>query len=305
MDRWLIERINDLWASPALDPLMIGLTTIGLAALPLVALLCWRQRLGRAMLTGLAISLLATLILQWIGERPRPDDVRLVLAQPAFFAYPSGHAALAACAAMLMLLSSRRRALGWAMVALAAGIAYSRVYLGHHYPSDVFGGAVMGAAIGAACHGIMARPRRDWRWLLWPQVAIVIVITQMAYMGQLPGNLLSWPYSDKVLHFALFGAVVFWLDLWLSPRRLLRIPLSIVIPLTLAIAEELAQHFSPHRTADITDLACDLAGMLVFYLLSRRFRSRLIGQDPVEDPLPETSGDRATKPALGAERCPA
>ncbi len=283
---------------------MIGLTTLGLAVVPVVALLCWQQRLGRAMLAGLIVSLLVSLLLQWIGERPRPEGVRLILAQPDFFAYPSGHAALASCSAVLLLLS-RRRALGWAMVALALGIAYSRVYLGHHYPSDVFGGSVLGAAIGAACHGLLVRPQRDWRWLLWPQVAIVVIITQIAYMGLLPGTLLAWPYSDKVLHFTLFGAVVFWLDLWLSPRKVLSIPISIAIPLSLAMIEEMAQHLSPLRTADITDLACDLAGMLVFYALSRRFRSRLSSASPSDDAMSETLGDRASEAGLGTGGCPA
>jgi len=37
---------------------------------------------------------------------------------------------------------------GWVVLPLAGGVAYSRVYLGVHYPSDVLVGAVWGIAIG-------------------------------------------------------------------------------------------------------------------------------------------------------------
>jgi hypothetical protein len=263
--------------SPTLDALMIGLTVIGLAALPAIAIVVCRdeRRVRLALVSGIVISLAIVLGVQWVGARPRPSGVRLILAQPGFFAYPSGHVAIVVCTAVIMRLASRRRRLAWVSAVVAGAIAYSRAYLGHHHPSDVLGGAIVGAAIGAACYGLVILPRPDWRWLLWPQVALVVVITQMAYLGLLPTHLLSWPYADKLFHFVLFGAVVFWLDPWLSPKQICRIPLSIAVVLVLAMAEEFAQHASPRRSADIADLVCDVAGMLAFYWLSRRLRGRL------------------------------
>jgi VanZ family protein len=112
----------------------------------------------------------------------------------------------------------------------------------------------------------------NWRWMLWPQIALIFIATQMAYLNILPRNLLSWPWADKVLHFLLFGALVFWLNVWLNGRvvKLWRwqLPLAVLIPLICAIAEEGAQSFSPYRTVDIVDLACDAAGMFFFWRLS-------------------------------------
>mgnify|MGYP006064962959 CR=1 FL=1 len=72
------------------------------------------------------------------------------------------------------------------------------------------------------------------------------------------------------MHFLLFGAVTFFAELWLADRRVLKIlPVSIALPALLAGIEEGLQHFSPHRTMDIGDLICDLAGMTLAYLLAR------------------------------------
>jgi undecaprenyl-diphosphatase len=65
---------------------------------------------------------------------------------PRTYSFPSGHAAStfgAAFAVSRMWPSGR--ALWWIIAVL---IGYSRIYLGHHYPLDVFGGALVG--IGTA-----------------------------------------------------------------------------------------------------------------------------------------------------------
>lgn len=279
MDLQILEFFNQTLAHPVLDWVMMGLTTVGLALLPFIGagLLFsarWR-RTGAAALVAMGVSLLLVLGFQFLSQRPRPESVRLVLAAPNFPAFPSGHTALAFAFATVLTLATRRWMVGAAAVLLACLIAISRVYLGHHYPSDVLAGAVLGSAIGAAGYGVVGRSPADWRWLLWPQLALVVVITQIAYLGFLPLYLLRWPMSDKVLHFLLFGAVVFWLNLWLNGRAVQAgqwaVPLALVVPLSVAILEEGAQSFSPLRTADVTDLVSDVAGMLFFLALSTRF----------------------------------
>ncbi len=86
---------------------------------------------------------------QAIG-RDRPpvrfvDPVPLI-ATPHSHSFPSGHATTAFAAATVLGAAFPR--LRWALLALAAAIAWSRVVVGVHYPLDVLGGAALGIAIG-------------------------------------------------------------------------------------------------------------------------------------------------------------
>jgi membrane-associated phospholipid phosphatase len=70
---------------------------------------------------------------------------------------PSGHAATSAAGAVV--LSALAPRVAPALVLLALGIAFSRVYVGVHYPADV----VLGLAIGAASGLLGLRLRRPLR----------------------------------------------------------------------------------------------------------------------------------------------
>ncbi|GIK43638.1 MAG: hypothetical protein BroJett011_74710 [Chloroflexota bacterium] len=277
MDLTLLTFFNRTLAHPLLDVFMLIVTYGGLALLPglgVVLLFGQHRRAGLTILVAIAASLALTFTFQYLSLRPRPEGVRLLFPTPNFPSYPSGHAAVAFAVALVLALFWRRWR-GWGLNLAGAGlIALSRVYLGYHYPSDIFAGAVLGAGAGAASYGLLLSPTPGrLRWLLWPQVAVVMTITQMAYLDLLPWGLLEWPLADKVLHFVLFGLVVFWLNLWLEGsalrwgRRLL--PLAVLLPLFIATSEEIAQSWSPLRTADWLDWLSDLAGMLFFWWLSR------------------------------------
>ena len=86
---------------------------------------------------------------------PEPEALVRVPHQAAF---PSGHAATAfACATVIAWAAPRLRIPAFV---LAAGIAWSRVYVGVHWPLDVLGGAVLGAAVGA----VLVFLARRWRF---------------------------------------------------------------------------------------------------------------------------------------------
>lgn len=290
MDRFVLELVNQRWINPLLDWVMIGLTTVGIVALPLFGYAIWKRgrhersrQTGFTILWALAGSALLTLLFYYLAMRPRPDvlwpgEIRLLLPTPPFPAFPSGHAAAAFATATVLIMGLRRWWVSVLAIIGALAISYSRIYLGHHYPSDLFAGAVFGVAVGAAAYGLLLIEGRFYervRWLLWPQIAFVIVMTQMAYLDILPKTLLRWPYSDKVIHALFFGAVVFWLTMWWPERRVQvgrwALPLAIVVPIGLALMEEGYQVYSPLRTGDLVDLSADLVGMAGFWWLSRRF----------------------------------
>jgi membrane-associated phospholipid phosphatase len=293
MDRALLLLLNRGLAHGRLDDLMVLLSTATLVVLPGLALFFLARpgsrRQALVALAALTTTLALTLLVQLAVARPRPVDVRLVLPVPGAYAYPSGHAALACCGAVLAGLICRSWRVALGCLGLAALVALSRVYLGHHHPSDLLGGALLGGAVGALFFGLGQAPGRRLRWLLWPHLALVAVVTQLAYLGLLPGWDLGLPFADKALHFALLGTLALLLHLWLDGRRFslgrLRLPLAPVIVAGGAALEELAQALSPLRSADPLDLLCDLGGILVLGWLGEL----LLRQSGPQAPLSPTT----------------
>ncbi|MEU6082811.1 phosphatase PAP2 family protein [Streptomyces sp. NPDC047108] len=94
--------------------------------------------------------------------------VRRLAQQPITTSFPSGHSASAAAFAVGAALESRRW--GAVLAPVAASVAFSRIYTGVHYPSDVVAGAALGAGAALAVRGLVptrrqlpppARPRAD------------------------------------------------------------------------------------------------------------------------------------------------
>ena len=122
---------------------------------------------------ALSVSVLATqaavTIAKGLISRPRPEAEGAAV-DAAGFSFPSAHSASAvALYVMLALIAGhalRRRVGGvaWlAAVSLVLAIGLSRVYLGAHYPTDVFAGWLLGASVvigsWALCARLPAPPR--------------------------------------------------------------------------------------------------------------------------------------------------
>lgn len=152
------------------DSVMLALTRFGegeslFAVLALAAIaMVWRRRQREALfLTAVgAGTLLLNAGLKLAFARARPDAAALYLIHtPRSFSFPSGHA-LGTTAVIFGLIVVARaagvRGVWFALMSALAtmvvlGVSMSRVYFGVHFPSDVIGGMLAGAAWVSATAG--------------------------------------------------------------------------------------------------------------------------------------------------------
>ncbi|MGV9210669.1 phosphatase PAP2 family protein [Micromonospora sp. RB23] len=96
-------------------------------------------------------------------DRPCRTVGRAIIAgacpPPGDYSFPSNHATLAGALAVTTLLLSRR--LGLIALPLAALAAFSRVFVGVHYPHDVAAGLLLGALAALVATPLLARPTAE------------------------------------------------------------------------------------------------------------------------------------------------
>lgn len=120
-----------------------------------VALIIFGKRTGRIA----AILIIPTIVLsdyissaliKNLVERVRPcfavENVRLIVGTTGGFSFPSSHAVNNFAMAALFSYHYPRARIS--LFVFAFLVAFSRIYLGLHYPSDMLGGAVIGMGIG-------------------------------------------------------------------------------------------------------------------------------------------------------------
>ncbi len=93
---------------------------------------------------------LSSQFLKHLFERVRPcialEDVRLLVGKKSSFSFPSSHAVNNfAIATFFSILYKQYR---WILFTIAFLVAFSRPYIGVHYPSDIFVGALLGIGVG-------------------------------------------------------------------------------------------------------------------------------------------------------------
>lgn len=109
------------------------------------------SRYGLYMLVALGLcALVNNVIFKPVFDRDRPCDVHnnipLLIKRPFGSSFPSGHSATSfACAVTLVHMDVR---LGLIALFIAFAIAFSRLYLFVHYPSDIIFGILSGTALG-------------------------------------------------------------------------------------------------------------------------------------------------------------
>jgi undecaprenyl-diphosphatase len=172
LDAGIFHLINRTLENPLFDLLMPALSTKQYLILPVLVAMCFLAlRGGRREWLLLLVGVAAVTVgdqgsnlLKALFHRTRPchtlPDVHLLAGCTRSFSLPSNHATnMFAIAAVGWLMLRRWR---WALPVLAAGVAYSRIYLGVHYPSDVILGAIWGVIAGWGCTRMAAHALPGW-----------------------------------------------------------------------------------------------------------------------------------------------
>ena len=158
IDKWLFYIINGQWTNSLFDSFFPFITLQKNWTILYVVLSLWLLwkggKRGRIAIILLAITIIfadqfSSNLLKNVVERLRPCNdiitVRLLVNCGPGFSFPSSHAVNSFAAAFI--LSRFYSENKYIFYTIAALIAYSRVYVGVHYPFDIIAGAIIGIII--------------------------------------------------------------------------------------------------------------------------------------------------------------
>ncbi|MCQ2478533.1 MAG: phosphatase PAP2 family protein [Clostridia bacterium] len=156
----ILDKIQDIFACSFLDFVMPKITFLG-EAVSVIAFALVLVRIKKARRTGICAGLalligviIVNLIIKNAVERPRPCDLNtafnLLIKRSYDSSFPSGHSL--ACFELTSVLMIKNKKIGIPVLILSVIIAFSRMYLYLHFPSDVLIGAFLGIIFGfTAC----------------------------------------------------------------------------------------------------------------------------------------------------------
>jgi len=158
LDVSLFRFLNSSLSNSIFDFLMPFITDLNKQRLVLVfvaLILLWMLILGKRHVRIAAVLLIITIVfsdqlcssvIKYWFERPRPchslHNVHLLVSCGSGYSFPSSHAVNNFAGALILAFFFPRNK--WWFFGFAAIVAFSRVFVGAHYPSDIIGGAVIG-----------------------------------------------------------------------------------------------------------------------------------------------------------------
>lgn len=159
LDGTILLLIQEHVRCPALSTFLIPLTNFGEAGvlwILLSLLLLTRRRTRKtgwmALLAMLVCYLFNDEVVKEIIQRPRPfqalSQLSPLIQRPNSYSFPSGHACSSFAAATTYWRGLRGKDLSWLRwlaLILALLMAFSRLYVGVHYPTDILCGALVGS----------------------------------------------------------------------------------------------------------------------------------------------------------------
>jgi undecaprenyl-diphosphatase len=163
MDLKLFHLIHNLAGKNSfVDSIMAFISEWGLVLLiaGIIALIFFSstKKYGIYGVVSLAIGLLLNRVLKILIDRPRPfvtHDIEILIPKEASPSFPSDQALIAGIfLATFWLVKTKIR---WLAVLAASLLIISRVYVGHHYPSDVIIGSLLGIVIVIAVYNWLNR----------------------------------------------------------------------------------------------------------------------------------------------------
>ncbi|MCR5425623.1 MAG: phosphatase PAP2 family protein [Lachnospiraceae bacterium] len=170
MEGQILLWMQDTLRGPFLDPVMTTVTHLGDAGIVWILMSIVLLAVKRTRKVGLCcfLALLVMLIvnnyvIKVLVDRARPYEVveglTAIVPLPVDASFPSGHTAAGIAAAVVLIGETKARYWIPALL-LALLVAFSRMYVGVHYPTDVLGGAILGILYGLAG---LALGRMLWR----------------------------------------------------------------------------------------------------------------------------------------------
>lgn len=143
--------------TPLLDRIIVSITSLGNGGwfwivLGIVLIITKKYRKGGILILGALIfsALFGNIILKPLVARPRPcwihDTVQLLIKVPRDYSFPSGHTQASFAAASALMQTNKKA--GISACVLAVLIAFSRLYLYVHFPTDVLAGILIGICCG-------------------------------------------------------------------------------------------------------------------------------------------------------------